>query len=76
MTSEPRPLTDEEEGFTYFECPECGFDSVQPKINTASLWCPLCAGDSNHDVLMRQRVCRTTDKPEGRDARKAWQRVH
>ena len=55
--------------FLYFECPECGFDSVQKSDFRGSTACPLCAGDSGHDVGMTSRVARDTDKPEGRDAR-------
>lgn len=61
----------EQPDFIYFECPECGFDSVQPKAFMGTTHCPLCAGDSGHDVGMQWRVCRETDKPEGRDARQA-----
>lgn len=61
-------MTDQPD-FLYFECPECGFDSVQCKEFNGSDACPLCAGDSGHDVGMHMRVCRDTDKPEGRDAR-------
>jgi len=61
----------EQPDFIYFECPECGFSSVQktPEFK-GSCACPLCAGDSGHDVRMNDRVCRDTDKPEGFDARK------
>jgi hypothetical protein len=59
----------EQPDFIYFECPECGFDSVQSKNFRGSRACPLCAGDSGHDVSMRTRIARDTDKPEGRDAR-------
>ncbi len=55
--------------FIYFECPECGFSSVQKSTFDGSDDCPLCAGDSGHVVRMRERVCRSTDRPEGRDAR-------
>jgi hypothetical protein len=56
--------------FTYYECPECGFDCIHPaSYECRSTACPLCAGDSGHDVGMLSRVARTTDKPEGRDAR-------
>lgn len=58
-------------GFDYFECPECGFSSVQIASFNGSTACPLCAGDSGHDVGMNRRTARTTDKPEGRDARAA-----
>ena len=57
-------------GFDYFECPECGFSSVQKSTFDGSEACPLCAGDSGHDVDMHRRECLDTDKPEGRDARK------
>ena len=60
----------EQPDFVYFECPECGFDSVQKKDFRGSTACPLCAGDSGHDVSMNERVCRYIDNPEGRDTRK------
>ena len=63
-------MTDQPD-FIYFECRECGFDSVQPKAFKGSHMCPLCAEDCGHDVTMNGRVCRDTDKPEGRDARRA-----
>jgi hypothetical protein len=62
----------ESDAFDYFECPECGFDSVlyfDPANNNDS--CPLCAGDSGHDVRLKRRPARDTDKPEGRDDRTA-----
>lgn len=59
----------EQPGFVYFECPECGFDSVQKASFSGSDECPLCAGDSGHSVGMKTRAARDTDKPEGRDAR-------
>lgn len=59
----------EQPGFIYFECPECGFDSVQKSGFIGSIECPLCAGDSGHSVGMRSRIARDDDKPEGRDAR-------
>lgn len=60
---------DEQLDFHYFECPECGFSSVQRADFSGREDCPLCAGDSGHDVLMNRRVCRATDKAEGKDAR-------
>ena len=60
---------EEQPGFIYFECPECGFPSIQKDDFDGSDECPLCAGDSGHDVQMRQRVAKESDKPEGRDAR-------
>lgn len=62
-------MTDQPD-FDYFECPECGFSSVQKASFTGSEACPLCAGDSGHDVGMTRRTARETDKPEGRDARR------
>lgn len=61
----------EQPDFIYFECPECGFSSVQASDFKGGTACPLCASDSGHDVGMRSRVCVDTDKPEGRDARSA-----
>jgi hypothetical protein len=78
MTSDHNPPGAAETGgaveqpdFDYFECPECGFSSVQRADFKGSEACPLCAGDSGHDVGMRRRTCRSTDKPEGKDARNA-----
>jgi hypothetical protein len=59
----------EQPDFIYFECPECGFSSVQRSDFKGGDACPLCAGDSGHDVGMRSRICRSDDKPEGKDAR-------
>lgn len=56
--------------FIYFECPDCGFDSIQKSDFKGSYACPLCAGDSGHDVAMHRRVCEDTDTAEGFDARK------
>jgi hypothetical protein len=60
----------EQPDFDYFECPECGFDCIQPAAFDGDDTCPLCAGDSGHDVQMHRRTAITTDKPEGLDARK------
>lgn len=60
----------EQPGFIYFECPDCGFDSIQRSDFSGSYYCPLCAGDSGHDVRMSSRVCRADDTAEGFDARK------
>jgi hypothetical protein len=62
-------LPGEQRGFIYFECPQCGFDSVQRADFTGTDLCPLCASDCGHDVEMDCRTARVTDKPEGRDAR-------
>lgn len=59
----------EQPNFIYFECQECGFDSIQRKEFNGSRECPLCAGDSGHSNIMSVRIARVTDKPEGRDAR-------
>jgi len=56
-------------GFDYFECRDCGFSSVQLPTFDGSDACPLCAGDSGHDVQMRRRQALESDKPEGFDAR-------
>ncbi len=62
----------EQPDFTYYECPECGFDVIhRADYECRSTACPLCAGDSGHDVGMRSRPARSTDKPEGKDARAA-----
>lgn len=59
----------EQADFIYFECRECGFDSVQKATFNGSDACPICDSD-NHYSRMSKRGCRDTDKPEGRDARK------
>jgi predicted RNA-binding Zn-ribbon protein involved in translation (DUF1610 family) len=60
----------EQPDFIYFECGDCGFDSIQRADFKGSYYCPLCEGDSGHTVLMRTRVCRSDDTAEGFDARK------
>lgn len=55
--------------YVYFECPDCGFSSVQRSDFAGSAACPLCAGDSGHDVRMRHRDATPDDRPEGFDAR-------
>ena len=60
----------EQPEFIYFECQDCGFDSIQRADFKGSYYCPLCAGDSGHDVRMTDRVCREEDTAEGFDARK------
>lgn len=62
MTTQP--------GFIYFECQDCGFDSVQRDDFKGSYYCPLCAGDNGRDVEMSRRTALESDKPEGFDARK------
>jgi uncharacterized Zn finger protein (UPF0148 family) len=59
----------EQPDFIYFKCDECGFDSIQLKEFKGTTACPMCAGDSGHDVEMKVRTARDTDKPEGFDAR-------
>lgn len=60
----------EQPDFTYYECPECGFDAIhKADYEPRSTACPICAGDSGHDVGMNSRTARSTDKPEGKDAR-------
>ena len=56
--------------FLFLECPDCEFSAVVPAKSTGSRLCPMCAGDSGHDVTMRKRPARDDDRPEGRDARK------
>jgi hypothetical protein len=64
----------EQPDFHYFECPKCEFSSVQSASFSGDESCPLCAGDSGHDVRMHRRVCLDTDRPEGRDARTVLER--
>ena len=61
----------EQHGFTYYECQDCGFDTVQPAQVPGPFYCPLCAEDNGRDVRMSGRPALDTDAPEGRDARKA-----
>lgn len=61
-------MTDQPD-FIYFECRDCGFDSVQRSDFEGRRFCPLCEGDSGHFVEMTTRVCREDDRPEGFDAR-------
>jgi hypothetical protein len=41
----------------YFTCPECGYDSDEAKFldKYKNNICPLCAGDTGHDVMLRYR---------------------
>ena len=55
-------------GFTYHECPDCGFDAIT-QANGRSHCCPICAEDNGRDVSMRSRPARDDDAVEGRDAR-------
>jgi len=57
--------TIEQPGFHYFECEECGFNSVQKADFTGVEYCPLCEGDSGHINHMSRRIARTTDMPDG-----------
>jgi hypothetical protein len=66
------PMSNEQPDFLYFECPECEFSSVQKADFSGGSACPMCAGDSGHEVHMSRRVARSSDKPEGRDARSIW----
>lgn len=56
--------------FEFYECPECGFSSVQRLDFNGSKACPMCAGDSGHDVRLSCRPATDSDRPEGFDARK------
>lgn len=61
--------------FIYFECPECGFDSMQRGDFKGGTACSLCAGDSGHDVGMRstyldEASAAVLPAVEGFDARK------
>lgn len=67
--AEAKATYTEQPDFIHFECPECGFTSVQKSDFKGPTACPMCTGDSGHDVGMHKRVARSTDKPEGRDAR-------
>jgi hypothetical protein len=60
----------EHAAFHYFECQECGFDSVQFADYSGSELCPLCLLDSGHRNVMTRRVAMDTDRPEGIDQRK------
>lgn len=57
--------------FIYFECRDCGFDSIQRYDFDGDDLCPLCLSDSGHIVHMKQRAATADDRPEGFDARKA-----
>ena len=50
--------------FHYLECRECGFSSVKKANFKGSAECPLCLD------IMPRRVAHSTDRPEGKDARK------
>ncbi len=61
----------EQPDFLYHECPSCEFSAVTRADYAGPGLCPLCAEDNGRDVAMRRRIARDTDRPEGRDARKA-----
>lgn len=61
--------------FDYFECSDCGFDSVQRSDFDGSKYCPLCAEDNGRDVTMRRRPAVDSDMPEGKDARRSPQGI-
>jgi len=57
-------------GFTYYECLDCSFSSIQKDDFKGTDICPLCEGDCGHIVHMITRPAKEEDKPEGFDARK------
>lgn len=59
----------EQSEYNFFECKECGFDSVQKADFVGSELCPLCLSNSGHAIKMQRRIARTTDDPEGIDMR-------
>ena len=65
MATDPKTTA----GFTYHECPDCGFDAVTT-ANGQSYTCAICAEDNGRDVTMRSRPACDDDAPEGRDWRK------
>ena len=73
MGQDPHPADDVASvsiGYTYHECPDCEYDMIT-KETAGQCWCPLCAGDSSHDVRMKSRPATEGDKVEGFDARTA-----
>ena len=55
--------------FTYYECQECGWDSVRDRADIKGP-CPICAGDTGRDGQMTSEPCRLDQGPvEGRDDR-------
>lgn len=60
--------------FIHFECPDCGFTSIQHIDFAGNNLCPLCHMDSGHDVKMRRRPAKQEDKVEGHDARNSSSR--
>ncbi|MCK1670332.1 hypothetical protein [Bradyrhizobium sp. 150] len=61
--------------FIYFECQDCGFDSVQRDDFDGDDVCPLCLEDCRHIVHMTQRLATDDDRPEGFDARRPHART-
>ena len=59
----------ERASFLYFVCPECRFDMVQTADFAGATDCPLCNGAYGYTCVMVKRECRSTDRPEGFDAR-------
>jgi rubrerythrin len=65
------PATEDQPGFTYYECKVCQFDAVYENGDTGSRCCPICEEDNARSNRMASRVARTTDRPEGFDARQS-----
>lgn len=59
----------EQPGFVYYECPVCEFSSVQRSNFMGNELCPVCLSDNGRISRMTRRMCRDTDRSEGRDAR-------
>jgi rubredoxin len=61
--------------FDYFECPQCGFDSVQLATFMGPETCPMCEFEGETIVRMERRPARAADDPVGRDVRveQSWE---
>lgn len=57
------------EGFLYWQCPDCGWDTVLHDDKRVTN-CPLCESDSGRHVILRWRQATSDDHPEGPDERR------
>lgn len=69
MSAAPNSIT-LQLAFSFFQCPECDFTSVQLLTFNGSEMCPICAGDKGEDVKMSRRIAMPEEKAEGYDARR------
>jgi hypothetical protein len=57
------------DGYLFWQCPECGWDTVLRNGKDGVGSCPLCMSDKGRYVRLRSRPAMDTDQPEGPDER-------